>query len=329
MRKVITLLNKKNGSGKTTLALNLASVLAKEFGMKTGVLEIGDGMFDTGTMMDIAADHTLNGPGDISRYYVEKTGFHLFWDLNWEKAVRYFNDALDVLLVDTEGFPSHRLFDLSDTIVIPAAMNPYDMQYAAHTAKKLLEMNYPASCLNVIVNKAANNILSTGDIQQVFRNSRVIALLPHLEAVAASAGKGFIYCSKDRKDPFYKEVRKAAEILLEGGSKQHLAILDKEPAGEGHLPRDVFPGPAAEAHDEAVSAVKKHAVKLLFEAIDIKNLEKDALTHPDKKSRIFADIKNKVRDILDGIDPSMKNREEREGLVTEIFDEVTGLGAIE
>src|ERR1035437_1221139 len=103
MKKIITFINKKNGSGKTTLALNMASVMAGEYGLKTGVLEMGEGVFDTRVMMNITADHTLNNAADISKYRPDREQFYLFWDISWERAIKYFHESLDVLLIDTRS----------------------------------------------------------------------------------------------------------------------------------------------------------------------------------------------------------------------------------
>lgn len=327
MKKIITLLNKKNGSGKTTIALNMAHVMADEFGLKTGILELGDGIYDTQSMLNIIGDHKINGHGDISKYHLEKEKFHLFWDEGWEKTIKYFYDALDVLIIDAEGFPNHKLFDVTDTILIPVALNPYDMKHADHTIRKLMDMRYPAAVVNVLVNKADNNLLTIADIQQGFNNVRVLSILPKLAAVEEAPHKGEIYCQKNKKGDFFKAVKKAAETLLDGGCKSHLEILDNASKEEEPVKTPLFNKPddgyAQQAH------LKKTVSRMLFEEIDIKNLEKDALTNPDKKLKIFGEIKNKIREILDGLDPSMIDREKREAFVTGIFDEVTGLGAIE
>jgi Flp pilus assembly CpaF family ATPase/cellulose biosynthesis protein BcsQ len=329
MKKIITFINKKNGSGKTTLALNMASVMAGEYGLKTGVLEMGEGVFDTRVMMNITADHTLNNAADISKYRPDREQFYLFWDISWERAIKYFHESLDVLLIDTEGFPDQRLFDITDTLLIPAALNPYDMKHVNHTAQKLIEMRYPASVINILVNKADNSLLSAGDIQQGFNNIRVLGVLPRLAAVEEASHKGEIYCSKNRKSAFYNTVKNAAGGLLEGGSKPHMEILDMAAVSREDeraiLPPVIRPG----IKNGTDAGLKKTVNRMLFEEINVKNLEKDALTHPDKKSKIFGEIKNKIRKILDDLDPAMIDRETREAVVTEIFDEVTGLGAIE
>src|ERR1035437_3622090 len=329
MKKIITFINKKNGSGKTTLALNMASVMAGEYGLKTGVLEMGEGVFDTRVMMNITADHTLNNAADISKYRPDREQFYLFWEISWERAIKYFHESLDVLLIDTEGFPDQRLFDITDTLLIPAALNPYDMKHVNHTAPKIIERRYPASVINILVNKADNSLLSAGDIQQGFNNIRVLGVLPRLAAVEEASHKGEIYCSKNRKSAFYNTVKNAAGGLLEGGSKPHMEILDMAAVSREDeraiLPPVIRPG----IKNGTDAGLKKTVNRMLFEEINVKNLEKDALTHPDKKSKIFGEIKNKIRKILDDLDPAMIDRETREAVVTEIFDEVTGLGAIE
>ena len=328
MKKIITLLNKKNGAGKTTIALNLASVMAHEYGLKVGVLEIAEHIYDTKIILNPKNDHAIKSFVDITNYKLDKEKFYLFWDTGWKNTIEHFYSFLDVLLIDTEGFPAQTLLDMSDTILIPAALNPYDMKYASHTAMTLLEMRYPAAVVNVLINKANNTLLSVADLQQGFNNIKVIEVIPYCKAVEETANNGEIYCLKNRKDAFTKVVKNTAAILLEGASKQHLYIMELQtisPKQSKIQSKDNI----LTVKYEVEAGLKKTINKLLFDEINIKNLEKDALTHPDKKIKIFCEIKNKIREILDRLNPSMIDRNTREIFVTEIFDEVTGLGAIE
>lgn len=328
MKKIITLLNKKNGAGKTTISLNLASVMAHEYGLKVGVLEIAEHIYDTKIMLNPKNDHFVISTKDIIHYILDKEQFYLFWDIGWKKTIEYFYNSLDVLLIDTEGFSEQYLFDMSDTIVIPAALNSYDMKYASHTALTLLEMRYPASVINILINKANNMLLSTADLQQGFNNIKVIEVIPYCKAVEETANNGGIYCLKNRKDAFTNALKKTAAILLEGGSKQHLHIMESQMTTTKNS-KIQYSDNIPTMKYEVEARLKKTINKLLFDEINIKNLEKDALTQPDKKLKIFSEIKNKIREILDRLNPAMIDRDKREVFVTEIFDEVTGLGAIE
>ena len=327
MRKIITLVNKKNGSGKTTAALNLASVLSGELSLRTGVLELGENIFDTQLMLDTKKSHVTGLYADMAGHSLEKEAFYLFRDNSWEKTLRLYHDSLDVLLVDTEGFPGQALLDISDTILIPAALNPSDLKFAVYTVSSLIDLRFPASVISVMVNKADNALLSAADLQQGFNNARVIGVLPRSQSVKQFALNGEVACSKNKKDDFYKAVKSAAQALLEGGSKPYLEML-----GE---PRESLKETAAAGPDgkgpeqDRTAALKKRVSSLLFNELDIKNLEKDALTHPAKKAKIFGEIKERIREILDRVDTSMTGREDRENFVVSLFDEVTGLGAIE
>lgn len=329
MRKLIVLANIKNNSGKTTLALNLASIFCSEFGLKAGVLEAGNLISDTKFMLDTKKNHAVDKPRDVSVYLPERESFYLFWDKSWERTIRLYQESLDVLIVDTEGFPEQPLLDMADTILIPAALNPYDIKYAGIFAEKLIDMRYPASVISVIVNKAENGLLGASDLQESFKNVKVIGVLPQNTAIAEAALKGEVYCSKNKKDGFYRALKNSASALLEGPSKPHMTIMEKiQTMAEETTER--FPVQAdVEARHPGTTQLKKQVCGLLYAGLDIRNLEKDALTHPDKKAKIFAEIKAEIRNILDRVDKSMTDRDEREAFVKALFDEVTGLGAVE
>ncbi|HDQ25206.1 MAG TPA: CpaF family protein [bacterium] len=81
--------------------------------------------------------------------------------------------------------------------------------------------------------------------------------------------------------------------------------------------------------EPAEALMRREIHRRLFEEMDIKNMEKDAFTHPEKKSRLFGGLREKIRIILDTVEGAPQEKEQREELVEDVFNEVAGYGAIE
>jgi Flp pilus assembly CpaF family ATPase/MinD-like ATPase involved in chromosome partitioning or flagellar assembly len=332
VKKIITFVNDRNGSGKTTLAGNLAAAMSDVCGLKTGLLEISTGVFDTRYTLLVNKDYALSDSAGVESHFLEKEGFYLFWDRTWETTIRRFYEDIDILFIDTEGIQPQALYEISDTILIPAALKQTDIMHANHTARSIIDAHFPASLINIIVNKADSGFLSTADMQQVFGGIKVAGVLPFDRTVEAASQKGELFYIKNKKEVFSKGIRAAADILNSGGSKPHLQILGTA-SGVFQAPADsrIFNVNDAieKSEEDKYGFLKKAAHKKLLAEMDVRNLEKDALTHPEKKAKIHIEIKDNIRVILDSFENAPADRDTREVLVSEIFDEVAGLGAIE
>jgi Flp pilus assembly CpaF family ATPase len=82
-------------------------------------------------------------------------------------------------------------------------------------------------------------------------------------------------------------------------------------------------------NDEKGIMLKKHMHKMLIEEMDLKHFERDALTHPEKKQKIQEEIRGKIWKVLDSAPEAPTGRAERESLAEDVFNEATGLGALE
>lgn len=331
MKKVVSFINRKEGSGKTTIALNLAAIMANELGLKTAFLEYGEKHYDTEMLAEIDGSHVFDDNRDAGSYLLKKSGFYLFWcgEAALGKLIEWISGGMDVLIVDTKGIPPESIPEISDRVVIPGSLTPAGIKSANLTAQWMLENKYPASMIDFIVNKSTDKILSASDMGEVFGGGSVKAVLNSDKNVEETGAKDALFYHGNRKHPIVTELKKFAEnVMKTGQAKKHNEIL----GGAGPVRavetrvEEKKPGNGAA---KRFAGLKKQVHARLIEEIDIKNLEKDALTHPDKKARIFEEVKSKIRGALDKIDNPLTGREEREKFVMEVFNEATGLGAIE
>jgi Flp pilus assembly CpaF family ATPase len=331
MKHVITLLNSKSGSGKSTLAFNLAAVFAAEFGLKTGVLEYAKDVNDAEAEYGFNCSTTNN----VEDTFFKPGGFYLMSAgiEGLEKAISAAAAALEILIIDTDAFPDDSVLEISDRILIPSQLVPIDVKYAQAAVKKVLTMKHPYSIVDIIANKSSGSLLSREDLTGIFGDINIAAVLPFEKGIPETAAEGGVYYLKKKKAGFSAGLLElGGKILSLTATKDHVSILkDCKKAGDTHrsltpaAPENDVPKRVSDPHLD----LKREINSKLFKEIDIRNLEKDALSHPDKKSRIFADVKEKIRELLDKIDNSITAREERERVVNEIYDEVVGLGAVE
>jgi pilus assembly protein CpaF len=329
MSRIITLISRKSGAGKTTIASNLAAAMASGQKLKTGLIDLDPYIYDTAQVLSAAGDHTVNAGFVEENYFVKKAGFYLFWTNDAFDVLKHTEKMLDVVVIDAGAVPDDELIEASDRIIITTVLTQPDIRQASVLAQKLLAAGYPAQSINVVVNKADNSILSAGDVQAVFRDVKVLAVLPYKKDIEDLQAKGEIYFTGRSSDPFSRGIGLVAEALASGPGREFTGQQMKMPADDDGSPWKGQPSQQDAASQEAERIIKKAAHVKLFDEIDVKNLEKDALTHPDKKAKIHAEIKQKVREILDRMEAAPSVRQERDRFVKEIFEEVVGLGAIE
>jgi pilus assembly protein CpaF len=328
MKRIITVMSKRTGAGKTAVAVNLAAAFSAG-GTKTGLLDLNNIIYDTRQALNASGDHTVKENFFPENYLEKMSGLYLFWSPDAFKVIGCCGDMLDTLVIDTDGMPDEELLEASGGIIIATTLEQSDIKQTLAVSQRLLDMGYPAQSLNIIVNRADNSIISVDDVQSVFKNIRVLAVLPFKKEVEQSQAKGEIYFLKDKNDGFTMGIKAAADAIKECGCGR---------APEGQRGRDtkvygINPDEsrcaASDIDFDSEGEIKKAVHLKLFDEIDVKNLEKDALTHPEKKIIIHEEIKVKIKEILDRMDGVSRDRKERERLIKEIFEEVVGLGAVE
>ncbi len=317
MEKVALFIGNKTGSGRTTIALNTAEAISRARGIKAGFLELNSLMYDTQYMLNTSKNHEFRGRFEHEELKHEDNGFSLIWSDDAAATVKALNGMLDVLVVDCAMMPSKALMEMAHKIIITVTLNPADVKNASTLITSLLEKGYPAQMINVVVNKAENSLITAEDVRTIFKNVKVAAVIPYIKSMQETGG---IYFGKKHNDGFNEGINGLAASILEGNANTKKAV-SVEGICEGAV--------RADKSDAFNYDIIKSVHRKLFDMIEMKNLEKDALTHPEKKARIHEEIKRIIRQLLDGEKEAPADRDGREALVKCVFQEVTGLGAIE
>jgi len=343
MKHIITLFNQRSYTGKTTLALNIASILSDNPKQKTVYFDYSDLLFDSEIYSGSKKDHLYRPGRDISEYLDEKNGFPIVWcgTKSLKPALKELYDRFDIMVLDAKSGADEMIFEISDKVIIPAGMTPLDTRYCQQSIKQITDMKFPSTLAGIIINKNTNSYISAENMQEVFRDSRVHAVLPYVKEIEDLSVKGEIYYQKNKKSQFIKQLQAFIdEILPALTSKPHIKLIDKYEDKAGEQMRHVAaaqdkavkeenkPSAKTQKTDE-ISLLKKTIHKELFEEIDIKNLERDALIDPEKKKQMFGSVMSKIKSILDKKDTGITDRAAREELAKDIFNEVVGLGIIE
>jgi pilus assembly protein CpaF len=313
MKKVITVLNLKDGAGRTTISLLLASVLAKEFSVKTVLFEQGCGVFDAPAYcgLDSARENGFD----------EKLGFSLVCGEDTSGAISACGSAADLMIVDAPGMPDAGLLEMTNFFLIPVLPSADYIKRANYITAALKTMNYPAASMGIVINKNDKPLFSQEELGGIFNNAAVLCVVSDMPSIKAAAENGALCDMPLKKEKYRAAISELAAKLLDMAGKPG-AIRAGKPAGIQPRTED-FSGKAGYAD------VKKSVRKKVLAGLDIVNMEKDALTHPAKKAAIFEDIKKKIRAMLDTERDAPAAANEREFLLGEIFNEVAGLGAIE
>jgi pilus assembly protein CpaF len=313
MKKIITVLNLKDGAGRTTISLLLASVLAKEFSVKTAVFEQGTGVFDAPAYC--GSGFAREGGFD------EKLGFSLACGEDPSEAVSGRGCAADVVIVDVPGMPDTELLEMTNIFLIPVLPRADYIKRANYITAALLAMNYPTASMGIVINKNDKPLFSREELGGIFNDAGVLCVIPDMPSITAAAEKGMLCGITLKKEKQRAPVPELAAKLLDMAGKPG-AIRSGKAAGA--RPQAEFFSEKAGYQD-----VKKSVRRKVLAGLDIVNMEKDALTHPAKKAAIFEDIKKKIRAMLDTEPDAPAAADVREFLLGEIFNEVAGLGAIE
>ncbi len=328
MKYLISLLNTKSGSGKTTLALNLCNLFATEFNLKTLFIDYSNSVFDTEYILDLDKSFMFSSDNSFEDYFLEKEKFYLLWlgKNEFKNAMQNWYEKADVFIFDTQEEIPEEILEISGKIIIPVELNHLYIKHATFVINKIKEMKYPLNIINVLVNKNQNGLLKDEDMQNIFIDIRVSGILPFDNEII----KGSIV--KNKKSKYFQNLLKISETLLknfpEKNYKEAIAKIMENHTNEYCEKQEK----AIEKKQKVVdkyAALKKIVRKKLFDEMDIRNMEKDALTHPEKKAKIYEQVRDKIRNILDRSETIIADKEERERVIEDIYNEVTGLGAIE
>lgn len=332
MKYIISLINNKSGNGKTILGLNISSILADEFNLKTIFIDYSNSVFETEFILKQSKSFVFSADKKTDEYFLDEEKFYLLWanENNLRKTLEFWFDKVDAVVIDTQDEISEDILNISGKILIPTILSPLHIKCANFVLDKIREMKYPLNVVNILVNKNNNGLLNYEDLQVVFKNIKIAGVIPFENELTKNNN-----IINNKKGIFFKNLLKITDDLIKNFPKKDykevISKIRKQNVSFYSLQKNEKTDSCEKKIKtiEKYSKIKKDIRKKLYDEIDIRNLEKDALTHPDKKIKIYNDIKNKIRDMFDKSDFFITERDERERIIEDIYNEVTGLGAIE
>ncbi len=338
VKKIAAAVNLKNNAGKTTFCLNMAAMASREKGKKTLYIDLSEDVFESARLLKKQAGLIYDAKKPAGEYLLKKEGFYAaccrYRDI--KNIITKFYEDMDIILIDANYFPGAVVFEASDAVFILSPVSPIDVEYANLTLEKIKSNNYPLATAGIVVNKCGDSIVSAADFSEVFGGAEIKGALPYEAETGKLAEKGEILYFKNKKCAYIKAVAGILNGFMDKKeSRKHLEAIEKavESGAVYTVPGEEEGGKEGSGRpgkeDGKINALKKDVHEKLFEKMDIAAMEKDALSSPEKRKKIFAEVKGKIREIADRLAGALMDREEREGLIKEVFDEVAGLGAIE
>jgi len=322
MKHIITFINTRAGAGKTTLAFNAGEYLAAGRKYKTCVFEYSKSVNDfeviyrAGDSFEKISEPTIYKCGYSNLYYC-------FGGLK-ELEELISNESYEVLLIDTDDFPDMKILDASDRVIIPALLSQPDLRHAVNTAEKLSKNGYAIQRTDIIVNKIDGGFLKKEDISGIFGGYEISGVLPYDKEVNEIQKKGKLLHGGKAKGLFTHELKIVFDYIIE-----KCGTIDHKKAFASAAPAVVRQENSLQpAAKESRKSLKKEVNRKLFEKIDLRKLEHQVINNPAAKERFHADIKDKIKSAIDETGLIQFGRD-RDVMINEIFDEVTGLGAIQ
>ena len=334
MKRVAAVFNTKDGCGKTTIALNMCAAAAAG-SKKTLYVWAGAGCADAELYLGLERRLPEN-PSDSSGTIAVKEGFYCC-AMDTAKAAAFMgaDDFFDLVVFDCQGLPDSYYYEIADRVIIPAELSRLSTEHAKRCVEDYTRCGHPLKNIMVVVNKSQQAFISQSDLDGVFGGAGVFAVLPFEKEAEKASEKSMLYYASGKKSAFLDGVSKTAGEILTADAKDHKALTKmfknscKPGFGYQKAEQGEAPVVGERKHDNKRSLIKKEAHRLLFEEIDLRKIESEALKNPEKREKIMAEVKEKIKAVLERVKDAPSERHEREELIKEIFDEAAGLGAIE
>jgi len=324
MADIISIVNLKENCGKTTIGINLSYILSEELKKNVAFIECNqNSLYDTDVYLKIKK----NENDESNNFYECKTELNNFIVFQIEKnpavIINKFENKFDYFLIDLENFEQGPLIN-SKKIIIPVQLNPVYLPAAQKTIQELIKIKIPLNRINIFVNKSKNNLLRIEDIQGIFSQVKIAGILPYKNEIKEISEKGDIFCKKNKKDVISVILKRYAEELVE----------DRNEISKINDPVDIDVKTVNlenlnTSSEDKYRNLKIEVKKILYDKINIKEIEKDALNNPEKRQKILTDIEYKLGNIVDEKNIKFSNMLERDEFIKDIFNEIVGFGPLE
>ena len=343
--RIITLKGGKAGEGKSLIAQNLASVLVRQYKQKVIILDLDPetkleyklrwnlkvsptlvdfinhaSSFDSNTILGYFANSQC-GVEVVSLALDSKKALSITTQ-QIITALEFFKTAYDFIILDNLiGLDTLALslLDISDNILGLCSPELIGLPSIQTYIEQYQTANFPANKLGLILNRAnLAGALKSKDIAVVFKGYQIVAEIPWEPKVVESLNKQMSLVVIYPNTIFSKAIHRLADWLI------NLAKVEQASDASFHINQAIN---EKEKLDKL--AVKNKIHQQLLENDEVRN-SLDEVTHNLGNQTVLG---KKIEPIVSALmateAPQIKQREEREQLVTEIVDEALGLGPLE
>ena len=347
---LIGVLGGKGGVGKTTVASNLAvsffvdskkpTLLIDADPSSKNDMQVLIGAITKSTILDIANDDLTISSKTINEY-VSKHQSGIDY-LPFSPTPNKYNDvnpdALGKLLDKLLNIYSYIIVDCGDELnpaimsimeratllLLVATQDILSIKHSKSMVENLQGLMYQKKMLRLVINKFDGaNPLSPQMMQNNIGISVISAI--HEDVVAAtnsiSKNRSVIFIAP--KSLLSRSIYQLARVIEESGVLSELSsltanVVDKKVA-QKHVRKS-----------SAINELKRRIHKALIDNMDLKKIDLETKTDPNKQAILYEKTKRSVISLLEKEDTSfLSTREERATLIKNILDEALALGPLE
>ena len=348
---IISILGGKGGVGKTTIASNLAvsffvdskkpTLLIDADPDSNNDMQIIIGATAKSTISDIANDDLAINTKTIDEY-VSKHQSGIDY-LPFAPSSTKYNDVqpadLSKLMEKLSKIYSYIIVDCGDDLnplvtsilenstllLLVATQDILSIKHSKVMVENLQNIMFQKQMLRLVINKFDNINPINPQMMQSNIGIKVIGAI-HEDIVSAtnsvSKNRSVIFLAP--KSLLARSIYQLARVIEESGLLGELAKLTSKksttsvPSGK-HVRRS-----------SAINELKRRIHKALIDNMDLKKIDLETKTDPNKQAILYEKTKRSVISLLEKEDTSfLSTREERSSLIKSILDEALALGPLE
>jgi len=253
-KRVITVFSSKGGVGKTTIAINLASLLAKEYRQKVTIVDLDLQFGDVALMLNLLPRRTIaelaqeEGALDcelLRGYLLEhESGLQVLAgpkrpeqaELIKEEQVGKIIGALkginDYVIIDTPpSFQESVLtaLDYSEEIFLLATLDLPTVKNIKLCLEILTSLHYPREKIKLLVNKSSREVgLGINEVKEILGIAISTEIVNDLHTAVNAANLGTPFILSHPQTPISQSIRSLAEKILGLAGKYDATKLSVE-----------------------------------------------------------------------------------------------------
>jgi len=268
--------------------------------------------------------------------------FQKYEDIKYQYFISLLKEAFKFSFITVERQINDKVIsvlDMSDLLIIVVSPHLFSLQEAQFIIEKLKQLHYPLGFIKIISNMSGiKGGFKTSEIKD-FLNVDVIGEIPvDSEVFLSAVNDGNLPLEKFTHSPFSIAIKKIANLLVKevNKSKNEKSIFDAAPGKSKELKRriqeqkteseEVKPKKEISPEELAI-ALKKKIHKRILTEFDIGSF--DSSMDEERMKEIKEKIKGIIESYIAEEDTKGLSREMRSKVVSELLDDILGLGPLE